>query len=106
MVQRRFFDMVSQFRKTPLALIVTSFVSFTASSAEMITELDDVDAQTHQHTNTEIITVTAAPLNHTPLESAQPISILAGDELREQHAHTLGETLTKVPRSEERRVGK
>src|SRR5690554_5907239 len=97
MVQRRFFDMVSQFRKTPLALIVTSFVSFTASSAEMITELDDVDAQTHQHTNTEIITVTATPLNHTPLESAQPISILAGDELREQHAHTLGETLAKVP---------
>lgn len=89
--------MVSQFRKTPLALIVTSFVSFTASSAEMITELEDVDAQTHQHTNTEIITVTATPLNHTPLESAQPISILAGDELREQHAHTLGETLAKVP---------
>src|SRR5690554_6943715 len=97
MVQRRFLGMVSQFRKTPLALIVTSFVSFTASSAEMITELDDVDAQTHQHTNTEIITVTATPLNHTPLESAQPISILAGDELREQQAHTLGETLAQEP---------
>lgn len=89
--------MVSQFRKTPLALFVTSFVGFTASSSLIAHELQEVSSSTHEHANTEVITVTASPMNRTPLESAQPISILAGDELQEQHAHTLGETLAKMP---------
>lgn len=86
--------MVSQFRKSPLALLVTSFVSaatFTTASAQQ------VDIEGHEHEDTEVIVVTASPLNRTVLNSAQPISVLAGDQLREQQAHTLGETLAHEP---------
>src|SRR5690554_847873 len=81
--------MVSQFRKTPLALLVTSFVSAPAVYAQQ--------DETHQHKNTEVITVSASPLERTALASSQPITVLAGDELREQQAHTLGETLAYEP---------
>jgi iron complex outermembrane receptor protein len=82
--------MVSQFRKTPLALLVTSFVSLSVAHA-------DEQQQAHEHGDTEIITVTASPLERTALESSQPVTVLAGDALREQQAHTLGETLAQQP---------
>ncbi|GAB3290547.1 TonB-dependent receptor domain-containing protein [Pseudidiomarina andamanensis] len=86
--------MVSQFRKSPLALFVTSFVSLTASATVLAQQAEQ---EAHEHEDTEVIVVTASPLNRTALESAQPISVMAGDELREQHAHTLGETLAHEP---------
>jgi len=86
--------MVSQFRKSPLALFVTSFVSISVSTATMAQQ---VEQETHQHEDTEVIVVTASPLNKTALESSQPISVVSGDELREHHAHTLGETLAQEP---------
>ncbi|WP_417663952.1 TonB-dependent receptor [Pseudidiomarina donghaiensis] len=82
--------MVSQFRKKPLALLVTSFVSVSVAHA-------DEQMQEHTHQDTEVIKVTASPLERTALESSQPITVIAGDELREQQAHTLGETLAHEP---------
>lgn len=81
--------MVSQFRKTPLALLVTSFVSAPIAYAQQ--------NESHRHENTEVITVSASPLERTALASSQPITVLAGDDLREQQAHTLGETLADQP---------
>lgn len=86
--------MVSQFRKSPLALLVTSFVSAASLSTA---SAQQVDIESHEHEDTEVIVVTASPLNRTVLNSAQPISVLAGDQLREQQAHTLGETLAHEP---------
>ncbi|WP_026375933.1 TonB-dependent receptor domain-containing protein [Aestuariibacter salexigens] len=45
----------------------------------------------------EQITITATPLNRTVLETAQPVSVLAGEDLRNNQAATLGETLNNVP---------
>lgn len=86
--------MVSQFRKSSLALLVTSFVI--PITYAPITVADE-QQQAHEHDDTEVITVTASPLERTALESSQPITVLAGDELREQQAHTLGETLASQP---------
>lgn len=41
----------------------------------------------------EQIDVTATPFHSSIMESAQPVSVLAGDELRRRQAATLGETL-------------
>lgn len=45
----------------------------------------------------ETIVITANPLNKTALESTQPVSIISGDELKQKHAQTLGETLSSEP---------
>ena len=51
--------------------------------------------QEHEHPDpTEVITITANPLGKTALESTQPVSIISGDELKQKHAHSLGETLS------------
>ncbi len=41
----------------------------------------------------EQIDVTATPLHASIMESAQPVNVIAGDELRRKQASTLGETL-------------
>lgn len=41
----------------------------------------------------EVVDVIGLPLHASKIESAQPVSVLAGDELRKQQAATLGETL-------------
>jgi iron complex outermembrane receptor protein len=54
--------------------------------------------QEHEHPDpTEVITITANPLGKTALESTQPVSIISGDELKQKHAHSLGETLSSEP---------
>lgn len=45
----------------------------------------------------ETLVITANPLNKTALESTQPVNIISGDELQQQHAQTLGETLALEP---------
>jgi len=45
----------------------------------------------------ETIVIQASPLNKTPLESAQPVNIISGDELKLKQAHSLGETLALEP---------
>lgn len=41
----------------------------------------------------EIVDVIGIPMHASKIESAQPVSVLAGDELRKKQASTLGETL-------------
>lgn len=74
---------------SPLALILAQILAAPAAA--------DEQEQAHQHEDTEVIVINAAPLARTELNSAQPISVLSGDELREKQAHTLGETLAKEP---------
>ncbi|MGQ4276321.1 TonB-dependent receptor [Pseudidiomarina sp. E22-M8] len=74
---------------SPLALLLAQVLATPAWA--------DEQEQTHQHEDTEVILINASPLARTELNSAQPISVLSGDELREKQAHTLGETLAKEP---------
>ncbi|MDP5208506.1 TonB-dependent receptor [Microbulbifer sp. 2205BS26-8] len=48
---------------------------------------------TLHRTMIEQIDVTATPLHASAMESAQPVSVLAGDNLRRKQSSTLGETL-------------
>lgn len=57
----------------------------------------EVDTEHDHAAPTEVIVVTATPLERNQLNSAQPVSVLSGDELREKNAHTLGETLSAEP---------
>ncbi len=50
-----------------------------------------------QELSLEEIVVTARPLERSPLEIAQPASVLVGDELRRSIATSLGETLARQP---------
>lgn len=45
----------------------------------------------------EVIDITAAPMHLSVMESASPVSVLAGESLRRQQAATLGDTLEKLP---------
>ena len=47
-----------------------------------------------QETKTEEVVVTSSALRESPLEVAQPTTVVAGDELRRQIASSLGETLS------------
>lgn len=78
----------SQFRKSKIAFIVSIAIAPAAALGQ---------SDVAQNDPTEVIVVTANPLERTQLNSAQPISVLDGDELRQKHAHTLGETLSKEP---------
>jgi len=44
----------------------------------------------------EVIDVVASPLHLSNMESAMPVSVLAGEELRRQQSATLGDTLEKT----------
>lgn len=81
--------------KTPLAIFVAAACAASWSNAHAQQPLQS--SSLHQHENTEVIRITADPLARTQLNSAQPVSILAGDELREQQQHTLGDTLAHQP---------
>lgn len=51
---------------------------------------------TLEHSPFEVIDVVATPIHMSTMESAAPVSVLAGDNLRRQQASTLGDTLEKV----------
>ncbi|MFA7553909.1 MAG: TonB-dependent receptor [Spongiibacteraceae bacterium] len=57
------------------------------------TEKKDVLHVTLKRSAIEQIDVTATPLHSSIMESAQPVTVVAGDELRRKQASTLGETL-------------
>ncbi|MGM0905894.1 MAG: TonB-dependent receptor [Pseudomonadota bacterium] len=68
-----------------LALLATSTVA-------------QAQQEEHEHLNEyEVIVINASPLDKTALESAQPVSIISGDALKQMHAHSLGETLALEP---------
>ena len=45
----------------------------------------------------EVIDIYATPMHLSVMESATPVSVLSGDNLRRQQAATLGDTLEKLP---------
>lgn len=47
--------------------------------------------------NVETLIITASPLKRTVLESSTPVTIISGEELDQNQAATLGETLKNVP---------
>lgn len=86
---------LAKLHKQRLAVLIASIL--TTGTAMAQTE-PTVESEEHDHTNsTEVIVVTASPLDRNQLNSAQPVSVLSGDELRQKQAHTLGETLATEP---------
>ena len=65
--------------------VITSF----AQAQDKPTQKDEHDIET--------LVITATPLNRSVLESATPVSIVAGEELKQRLAPTLGETLKNLP---------
>ena len=45
----------------------------------------------------EVIDVEATPIHMSAMESASPVSVLSGEQLRRQQASTLGDSLEKLP---------
>lgn len=77
------------FKPTSIALAVSAILVPSLAIA------DQPDASTEK--SYERIVVTASPLEKTALETAQPVYVLHGDELRKSEAATLGETLRNLP---------
>lgn len=77
------------FRPTSIALAVSAVLLPASAFA------DQPDSSTEK--SYERIIVTASPLEKTALETAQPVYVLYGDELRKSEAATLGETLRNLP---------
>ena len=71
--------------------------------ATLTTFTVNTQAQTHENNiqkdeqDIETIVITASPLSRTVLESSTPVTILSGEELDQNQASTLGETLKNVP---------
>ena len=74
------------YKYSVLALAVMAGSGF---AQEKPTQKDEQDIET--------LVVTASPLNRTVLETATPVSIIGGEELKAKMAPTLGETLKNVP---------
>lgn len=72
-----------------LSLIAISMLSHFAQAQEKPTQKDEHEIET--------LVITATPLNRSVLESATPVSIIAGEDLKQRIAPTLGETLKNVP---------
>ncbi|WP_127346779.1 TonB-dependent receptor [Pseudidiomarina mangrovi] len=83
--------------KTPIALIVAAVCAGSLQPSYAQQAQNNDDSREHQHENTEVIRITADPLARNQLNSAQPVTVLAGDLLREQQQHTLGDTLADLP---------
>lgn len=84
------------FRRHPLAVVIAA--SITGSWSALAVAQQGAQDSVHQDSDKpEVIVITASPLARTQISSAQPVSVIAGDELRQQHAHTLGETLENEP---------
>lgn len=66
---------------------------FSHISKQVPTNIHEALNITLSHSTIEIIDVYATPLHASTIESVQPISVLAADELRLKQAATLGDTL-------------
>ena len=88
-----------QFKKSAVTLALTSalFAPVMVSAQQVSEAVATEQEETTPVKPTEVIQITASPLARTVLDSAQPISVISGDELAERHAHTLGETLAQEP---------
>ncbi|HET8817478.1 MAG TPA: TonB-dependent receptor, partial [Pseudidiomarina sp.] len=84
------------FRRHPLAVVIAATIAGSWSPL-VNAQAETQESVHHDSDKPEVIVITASPLARTQISSAQPVSVIAGDELREQHAHTLGETLENEP---------
>ncbi|MCC2617270.1 TonB-dependent receptor [Aestuariibacter halophilus] len=76
-------------RACVIALAISSALTQQAVAQQKPTQKDEESI--------EQLVVTASPLNRSVLESATPVSVIAGDDLKQRLAPTLGETLKNVP---------
>lgn len=83
-------------KKTPIALAIAALLTPQLVLAET-QQTDERNEARDTEKRHERIVVTASPLQKTALDSAQPVHVLHGDELRASEAATLGETLRGLP---------
>lgn len=76
-------------RSFTYSLITCAILAGTAQAQDKPTQKDEHDIET--------LVITATPLNRSVLESTTPVSIIAGEDLKQRLAPTLGETLKNVP---------
>lgn len=74
---------------SPLVLAV-----LTAISGNLQAQQKDIQKDEH---DIETLLISASPLKRTVLESSTPVTIISGEELDQNQAATLGETLRNVP---------
>ena len=73
-----------------------------AGFAHLHQDIEVTDQQTQQMTLTlsrspiEVIDVVATPIHMSVMESASPVSVLAGERLRRQQSSSLGDSLEKI----------
>ncbi|GAA0858551.1 TonB-dependent receptor [Aliiglaciecola litoralis] len=71
-------------------------LGFATSALAQADTSQDKPSQKDEH-EIEKLVITSNPLNRTILQSATPVSIIAGEDLESRVAPTLGETLKNVP---------
>ena len=74
---------------SPLVIALLAAMSSTAYADEKNLQKDETDI--------ERVLITASPIKRTVLESSTPVTILSGEELDQNQAATLGDTLKSVP---------
>lgn len=77
-----------------IAIAITSAIGLSLMHGGL--HADEKPTQKDEHTIEKLV-ITSNPLNRTILESATPVSIIAGEDLESRIAPTLGETLKNVP---------
>ncbi|WP_340677816.1 TonB-dependent receptor [Paraglaciecola sp.] len=75
--------------RTTLALAMLTVFGTHVQAAEKGIQKDENDVET--------LLITASPLKRTVLESSTPVTIISGEELDQNQAATLGDTLKNVP---------
>jgi iron complex outermembrane receptor protein len=79
------------------ALAISSIAPYAWAQDSNVIDATD-DAQHHdEHHYVDEIVVSAAPLERTVEQLAQPVSVLSGDALARSHASSIGETLADQP---------
>jgi iron complex outermembrane receptor protein len=76
-------------KKSTLLMAVLAALTSNVQAHEKVTQKDEQDI--------ENIIITASPLSRTVLQSSTPVSVLSGEELDQNQAATLGDTLSNVP---------
>ncbi|MEL0647534.1 TonB-dependent receptor [Pseudoalteromonas agarivorans] len=74
---------------SPLVIALFAAMSSSAYADEKNLQKDETDI--------ERVLITASPIKRTVLESSTPVTILSGEELDQNQAATLGDTLKSVP---------
>ncbi|MDO6841709.1 TonB-dependent receptor [Paraglaciecola chathamensis] len=76
-------------KHSTVLIAVLAALTSTAHAQEKMLHKDEADLET--------LLITASPISRTVLQSSTPVSILSGEELDQNQAATLGDTLSNVP---------